>query len=614
MSKLRREIARDDARSATTQRGARRRNEVPVGRDRRLHQRRQVQPAQRAHRRRACSSRTRCSPPSTRPPGAPSPPTGAPTRSPTPSGSSGTCRTSSSRRSGRRWRRRPTPTCCVHVVDASDPLPEDQIKAVRQVLVEIGEEQRRPDAARAAGGQQDRRRGRPRPGPAAPPAAGRGVRLRAPRRRHRAAARPHRRAAPAARRSTSSCCCPTPRARWWPGCTPRARCSPRSTPPTAPGCTPGSAPSWPRRCCRSPVGGPRATVGARHRVREALTLSLPPLSLRRGLARPGRAIRPDRGCPRRGRRCAVDDPRLAELSGLAVDGDGRSGRWPTAAGGSSCTGSTPTPAPVVDSRTAAVDPFDPEDLALGPDGALWVGDIGDNGRRRDTVALIVVPARGAPAAPADLPGRPARRGGPARRRARAADRRHEGASVPAGVYRPEAPPAGRRPDPAAARRRGGRCPRRTPSAARSAGSGRGPSPGPRSARTGGWSRCAATPTPGSTRCPPAVTSWRRCAATPVRVPLPDEPQGEAIAFAPDGTLVSGSEARGGAAGQLRGVAGAAALVAGTAPTPTDPAPPPSRRPLRCPPGLAAGGDRYRRDGRAFSGWSRWRWSARRRLA
>ena len=28
----------------------------------------------------------------------------------------------------------------VHVVDAADPLPEDQIKAVRQVLVEIGEE------------------------------------------------------------------------------------------------------------------------------------------------------------------------------------------------------------------------------------------------------------------------------------------------------------------------------------------------------------------------------------------------------------------------------------------------------------------------------------------
>jgi GTP-binding protein HflX len=32
----------------------------------------------------------------------------------------------------------------VHVVDASDPLPEDQIKAVRQVLVEIGEKQAGP--------------------------------------------------------------------------------------------------------------------------------------------------------------------------------------------------------------------------------------------------------------------------------------------------------------------------------------------------------------------------------------------------------------------------------------------------------------------------------------
>jgi GTP-binding protein HflX len=32
----------------------------------------------------------------------------------------------------------------VHVVDGADPLPEDQIKAVRQVLVEVGEEQQGP--------------------------------------------------------------------------------------------------------------------------------------------------------------------------------------------------------------------------------------------------------------------------------------------------------------------------------------------------------------------------------------------------------------------------------------------------------------------------------------
>ena len=41
-------------------------------------------------------------------------------------------------------------------------------------------------------------------------------------------------------------------------------------------------------------------------------------------------------------------------------------------------------------------------------------------------------------------------------------------------------------------------------------------------------------------------------ATPVQVPLPGEPQGEAVAFAADGTLLSGSEARGGVAGQVRG--------------------------------------------------------------
>ena len=39
--------------------------------------------------------------------------------------------------------------------------------------------------------------------------------------------------------------------------------------------------------------------------------------------------------------------------------------------------------------------------------------------------------------------------------------------------------------------------------------------------------------------------------TPVQVPLPGEPQGEAVAFAADGTLLSGSEGRGGVAGQVR---------------------------------------------------------------
>ena len=79
-------------------------------RDRRLHQRGQVQRCSTGSPVRACSSTTRCSPPSTprcarrrRPAAATSP-------SPTPSASCATCRTSSSRRSARRSRRWPRPT------------------------------------------------------------------------------------------------------------------------------------------------------------------------------------------------------------------------------------------------------------------------------------------------------------------------------------------------------------------------------------------------------------------------------------------------------------------------------------------------------------------------
>jgi 1-acyl-sn-glycerol-3-phosphate acyltransferase len=45
---------------------------------------------------------------------------------------------------------------------------------------------------------------------------------------------------------------------------------------------------------------------------------------------------------------------------------------------------------------------------------------------------------------------------------------------------------------------------------------------------------------------------------PVRIPLPGEKQGEAIAFDPDGTLLSGSE---GVGEPLRAVRGAAAMAA-----------------------------------------------------
>ena len=94
-------------------------------------------------------------------------------------------------------------------------------------------------------------------------------------------------------------------------------------------------------------------------------------------------------------RCTVGDPRLAELSGLAVV---EGSLWAMADGGRRIQlhRLDPDTCAVVDSRTATVDPYDAEDLAVGADGALWVGDTGDNDQRRDTVALIVVPTRGEP--------------------------------------------------------------------------------------------------------------------------------------------------------------------------------------------------------------------------
>jgi hypothetical protein len=85
-------------------------------------------------------------------------------------------------------------------------------------------------------------------------------------------------------------------------------------------------------------------------------------------------------------RCTLQDPRLPEVSGLVDLGD----RLVAMNDGgdqvslyvldSSCA--------VVDVRTAAVDPYDPEDLALGADGTLWLADTGDNNQDRETVALI----------------------------------------------------------------------------------------------------------------------------------------------------------------------------------------------------------------------------------
>ena len=175
---------------ADTKRAAPPAHDVPQRRDRRLHQRRASPPAQPAHRRgrprreRAVRDpRPDRSP--RRDPGRP------PTRWPTPSGSCAPCRPSWSRRSARRWRRSPTPTCCCTSSTAATPTRRARSPRSASVLSDL-------EARRRQGGyrRQQGRRGRPRGHrPADPPRAALDRRLRPDRPRPRRAARPRRRRA-----------------------------------------------------------------------------------------------------------------------------------------------------------------------------------------------------------------------------------------------------------------------------------------------------------------------------------------------------------------------------------------------------------------------------------
>jgi hypothetical protein len=256
--------------------------------------------------------------------------------------------------------------------------------------------------------------------------------------------------------------------------------------------------------------------------------------------------------------CQVADERLAELSGLAADGVS----WYAVADGGrrlqvvvlrrDCR--------VQRMITAAVDPFDVEDLARGKDGRLWLADIGDNGRDRDTIALHVLSPQGMP----EL------------YRLTYPDGQHDAEALlldrddrpyvitkevfgGAGVYRPAGPLSATGPTPlervATVRMRSSDTPG-GPSSSFAATVVTGAA-----ASDEGSVIAVRTYTDAYLYAVPDGDVVAALGSEPLRVPLPDEPQGEAIAFEPDGTLLSASERAGAGPQPIRSVSGAAVLAA-----------------------------------------------------
>ncbi|GAA5114457.1 hypothetical protein [Haloechinothrix salitolerans] len=290
----------------------------------------------------------------------------------------------------------------------------------------------------------------------------------------------------------------------------------------------------------------------RHRAVRAAATALvamgPLLSL---MALPGAALAA--GQPKT--LCTIRDQRLTELSGLAAD---ESWWYGVPDGGSSLK------VYVLDRScavrkviTGGIDPYDVEDLALATDGTLWLADTGDNRSKRDTVAVHTL-----------------RPDGTARMyRLTYPDGKHDAealllgpSGVPhivtknvlgsAGVYRPD---------------RTLRSPGPTPltKVAEVAIPGSDTPGGPvgtvsSALITGGAvSRdgtlvALRTYTDAYLYPAPRGHLVEALSREPVRIPLPNEPQGEAIALTPDGTMLSAGE---GASQPLRAVRDVAGVVA-----------------------------------------------------
>ncbi|WP_373300032.1 SdiA-regulated/phytase-like domain-containing protein [Amycolatopsis acidiphila] len=236
--------------------------------------------------------------------------------------------------------------------------------------------------------------------------------------------------------------------------------------------------------------------------------------------------------------CTVSDKRITELSGLVSDGQ----RWYAINDGGSkiqvfVLGRDCAVQRVI---TNSLDPYDVEDLARAADGTLWLSDTGDNDKKRETVALVALTPQGKatlyrltyPDGQHDV-------------EALLLDRHGTPYLVTktpfgdSGIYRPVS--ALKSPGPTPLEKVGTLefKPTNTPG---------GPVAGFGSVLVTG----AATSADGTVVALRTYTDAYLYSAPdgdvsaalkrdPVRVPLPDEQQGEALAFEPDGTLLSGGE-------------------------------------------------------------------------
>lgn len=288
-------------------------------------------------------------------------------------------------------------------------------------------------------------------------------------------------------------------------------------------------------------------------------------------------------------RCTLADERLAEVSGLVADPDGP--RVVNDSGNPSTVYRLDGRCAVAGTTAVPEDGTDVEDLAREADGTLWLADTGDNRRQRPTVAMLRLSSGGA-----DVATRLAYVDGP--HDAEALLLGVDGRPVlvtkdiggRSGVYTTDAPlPDAAGAEPVALRRVGEVAlpPTATPgggadptAVALGGGliTGGAVSADGRVAALRTYTDAWIYPVTGYGASADALVAALR--GRPVQVPLPGEPQGEAIAFTADGTLLSAGEspeAVGPAAtsrrGTLRAVPGATGVGqrAGT-PTPAPPVP------------------------------------------